>query len=346
MKLKQAVDKYLCRTTLTFTDLAVCMNVTQNQNYSSDPVFRGCVCVCVCVRVSVCVCVCVRVSVCVCVCVRVCVCVCVWYIVCLAWMRLRTGWKNVLTLIGNWITVGQEGSIKTLSQISCFSFNKQSLTPLFGFLGGSVVKDLPAMQETWVQFQGGEDPLEQSMQRTPAFLPGKSHEQRSLRGYGPGGHKESDTTKRLKQQWVLVGPAVRNTIIIKMLPVSSGSLIQRSWEGLCLCLCRRGWKKKRRGWPQCTVSSCDHINLHKSLAGTYNREKVSWENEWVKVWVDPLIPWPRPGPKDMSTPFGDTQHCLGLGTNLTSDRKGFESSKRAHSNTWASPFLKHKSLPT
>ena len=37
-------------------------------------------------------------------------------------------------------------------------------------------------------------------QPTPVFLPGKSHEQRSLRGYGPGGHKESDTTKRLKQQ--------------------------------------------------------------------------------------------------------------------------------------------------
>ena len=30
---------------------------------------------------------------------------------------------------------------------------------------------------------------------TPVFLPGKSHGQRSLTGYSPLGHKESDTTK-------------------------------------------------------------------------------------------------------------------------------------------------------
>ena len=31
-------------------------------------------------------------------------------------------------------------------------------------------------------------------QPTPVFLPGKSHGQRSLAGYSPLGHKESDTT--------------------------------------------------------------------------------------------------------------------------------------------------------
>ena len=30
---------------------------------------------------------------------------------------------------------------------------------------------------------------------TPVFLPGESHEQRSLMGYSPQGHKESDTTE-------------------------------------------------------------------------------------------------------------------------------------------------------
>ena len=34
-------------------------------------------------------------------------------------------------------------------------------------------------------------------QSTPAFLPGKSHGQRSLVGYSPWGHKESDTTEQL-----------------------------------------------------------------------------------------------------------------------------------------------------
>jgi len=35
------------------------------------------------------------------------------------------------------------------------------------------------------------------MATTPVFLPGKSHEQRSLVGYSPWGHKELDTTERL-----------------------------------------------------------------------------------------------------------------------------------------------------
>ena len=35
------------------------------------------------------------------------------------------------------------------------------------------------------------------MQPTPVFSPGESHGQRSLAGYSPWGHKESDTTERL-----------------------------------------------------------------------------------------------------------------------------------------------------
>ena len=48
-----------------------------------------------------------------------------------------------------------------------------------------VVKNPPAMQETWVQSMGQEDPLEEGMQPTPVFLP---------RDY-PWGHKESDMTE-------------------------------------------------------------------------------------------------------------------------------------------------------
>ena len=35
------------------------------------------------------------------------------------------------------------------------------------------------------------------MATTPVFLPGKSHEQRSLVNYSPQGHKELDTTEQL-----------------------------------------------------------------------------------------------------------------------------------------------------
>ena len=51
-----------------------------------------------------------------------------------------------------------------------------------------MVKNLPAMQETWVQSLGQEDPLELWL-LTPVFLPGKSNGQRSLAGYSPWGRK-------------------------------------------------------------------------------------------------------------------------------------------------------------
>ena len=60
-----------------------------------------------------------------------------------------------------------------------------------------MVKNLTAMQETHVQSLGWEDLLEKEMQPIPVFLSGAFHGQRSLAGYSPWGHKESDTTERL-----------------------------------------------------------------------------------------------------------------------------------------------------
>ena len=41
----------------------------------------------------------------------------------------------------------------------------------------------------------GKSPCRRAWQPTPAFLPGESHGQRSLAGYSPWGHTESDTTE-------------------------------------------------------------------------------------------------------------------------------------------------------
>ena len=43
----------------------------------------------------------------------------------------------------------------------------------------------------------GKIPWRRKWQSSPGLLPGKSHGQRSLVGYSPWGHKESDTTERL-----------------------------------------------------------------------------------------------------------------------------------------------------
>ena len=64
---------------------------------------------------------------------------------------------------------------------SAFVFSKLCATRLFFFL------QCPTFPFPW----------KRKWQPTPVFLPGKSHEQRSLVGYSPWGHKESVTTERL-----------------------------------------------------------------------------------------------------------------------------------------------------
>ena len=51
------------------------------------------------------------------------------------------------------------------------------------------------MQETRVQSLDQEDPLEEEMATHSSILPGESHGQRSLVGYGPYSLTESDTTE-------------------------------------------------------------------------------------------------------------------------------------------------------
>ena len=53
-----------------------------------------------------------------------------------------------------------------------------------------LVKNPPAMQETWAQFLGWEGLLEKGKATTPVFWPGE------FPGlYSPRGHKELDTTE-------------------------------------------------------------------------------------------------------------------------------------------------------
>ena len=71
---------------------------------------------------------------------------------------------------------------------------------VYGFLGGSAIKNQPAIQETQemqVQSLGWEDLLEEEMATHSIFLPGKFHGQRSLGGCSGWGRKESDMTERL-----------------------------------------------------------------------------------------------------------------------------------------------------
>ena len=65
----------------------------------------------------------------------------------------------------------------------------------WGFPDGSAVKNLPAVQETWVQSLGQEDLLEKELATYSSIFAWKFHRKRSLAGYGPWGCKESDMTE-------------------------------------------------------------------------------------------------------------------------------------------------------
>ena len=69
-----------------------------------------------------------------------------------------------------------------------------------GYLVTQTVKNLPAMQETWAQSLGWEDPLVEGMATHSSILAWRipmdsGDSQRKLAGCSPWGHKELDTTE-------------------------------------------------------------------------------------------------------------------------------------------------------
>ena len=69
-----------------------------------------------------------------------------------------------------------------------------------GFPGDSVVTNLPANQETWVQSLGEEDPLEKEMATHSSILAWESHGQRCLVGCSVWGGKRVGRDLVTKQQ--------------------------------------------------------------------------------------------------------------------------------------------------
>ena len=70
-------------------------------------------------------------------------------------------------------------------------------------LVAQMIKNLPAMKETWVQSLVRKDPFEKSMatNSSPVFLPGKSQGQKNLLGYSPWDHKRVRHNFATKQQF-------------------------------------------------------------------------------------------------------------------------------------------------
>ena len=85
----------------------------------------------------------------------------------------------------------------TFTKVDHILHHKAQLNKLKGIFHGSAttVQNLPAKQETWVQFLGRKDPLEKEMGTHSSIHAWKILWTKELVGYSPWGHKESDTTK-------------------------------------------------------------------------------------------------------------------------------------------------------
>ena len=85
------------------------------------------------------------------------------------------------------------GSLNTHQSVNRFLLSSHHAP---GFRGGASGKepnagDIRDRFDPWV----GKIPWRRKWQPTPVFMPGESHGQRSLVGYSPRGHKESDLTE-------------------------------------------------------------------------------------------------------------------------------------------------------
>ena len=61
-------------------------------------------------------------------------------------------------------------------------------------------------------------------QPTPVFLPGESHGQRSVVGYSPWGHKESDTTEQLSMH-AYTSTNIKDTKVMDVPAVRAGKCL-------------------------------------------------------------------------------------------------------------------------
>ena len=98
----------------------------------------------------------------------------------LNWWPSEMGlWNNMESYLA-WYKIQREGRKRSLARALAYT-----------------IKNLPAMQETQVQSLSWEDPLEKGTATHSSIVPGKCDGQRSLAGYSPWCHKESDMTKQL-----------------------------------------------------------------------------------------------------------------------------------------------------
>ena len=104
--------------------------------------------------------------------------------------------RNTVFVLNNQYTIKSILKILKMWAYRCLFNWDFPLMNIRASLVAQMVRNPPTMQEAWIWSLGQEDPLEKRMLPIP-LLPGESHGQRSLVGYSPWRHEQSDMTERL-----------------------------------------------------------------------------------------------------------------------------------------------------
>ena len=127
-------------------------------------------------------------------------------------------WTQVFHIAGRFFTIWATREAQTLGI-------KKVLPITLGFPGGTSGKESTYQHrrhkrprfDPWL----GKIPWRKAWQPIPVFLPGESHGQRSLVGYSPQGHKESDTTTETMHTHIWIGCSLRSSCVFVYLPFTS-----------------------------------------------------------------------------------------------------------------------------
>ena len=112
------------------------------------------------------------------------------YLVATDRLKLKFIWKYKESRIAKTIIKMNKITELILSEFKIYY--KAALIKTAGFPGGEVVKN-PRRRHVF-SLWASEITWRRKWQPTPVFVPGKFHGRRSLVGYSPRGHKESDVT--------------------------------------------------------------------------------------------------------------------------------------------------------
>ena len=143
------------------------------------------------------------------------------------------------------------------------------------------VKNLSAMQETWVWYLGPEDPLEKGMATPPIFLPGEFHGQRNLVGYS------SWNLKTVGHNWVTNTFSSSNSAepLLSPLVEAFPYWISRYAE---LKVVRTGSKEPANGLLDVTVREATHTTAACILAA--EARTPFWSKEYTApVRQNPIL---------------------------------------------------------